>query len=435
MQNIKAYSGWRLVVAMGALALVASIATSSVPVSAQGTYNGQSLSDRELTRKRQWVKQIEARDFDFWRRYFDRLDRKGSEFPQPDSWYRPAELVEGAESAPWKRAAPSQRTISEPAWVTVRDWAMARKTGALVVVRGGVIEYEAYGEGVRPGKLLPVRSLTKTLIVLGYGIAIDRGLIGSLDDPIGRYLVEWRNDPRGRITIRQLLTFSSGLEMPLDPRFTPNSKPTRLAEGGGVNATALSYEIAYPADSGLRVNNADSQIAGLILERASGQRFSDLLSEWIWRPIGAGTATLNLDGINGDARIFCCLQSRAVDWLSIGQLFLDGGTARDGRRVLSPEYLNRMRNPSPVNNYLGLGILLGWGTDDRVPPRPNSPAFLVTPQAEPFQSPDVIYLLGGRSISLWIDPTDDLIVFRWGEDPSDWDNGFIVNTLIRGIRR
>ncbi len=413
----------------------AFMSLTPIGLKAQSVVNTPSISVSDISVKREWVKRVESQDFDFWRRYFDRLDRKGSEFPQPDSWYRPAELVEGADNAPWKRASPADRTISAQAWAKARDWAMTRKTGALVVVRGGVIEYEAYGEGIRPGKLLPVRSLTKTLIALAYGVAIDRGVIGSLDDPIGRYLAEWHTDPRGRITIRQLLSYSSGLEMPQDPAFTPNSKSTRLAEGGDVNATALSYELAHIPGSEVRVNNADSQIAGLILERVTGRRFADLLSEWLWRPIGAGTATLNLDGIHGNARIFCCMQSRAADWLTIGQLFLDEGASRAGGRVVSSSYIQQMQNPIPANAYLGLGVLLGWDRQDRVAPAPGSRAFLVTPQAEPFEKAGIIYLLGGRSISLWIDPADDLIVFRWGDDTPDWDNGFIMNTLIQGIER
>ncbi len=425
----------RFVHVAASLAISLSIAFASPGLRAQPAAAKASMLSSDISAKREWVKQVEAGDFDFWRRYFDRLDLDGSEFPQPDSWYRPAELVEGAESARWQRATPAQRTISEQAWIQARDWAMARKTGALVVARGGVIEYEAYGEGIRPGKLLPVRSLTKTLIVLAYGIAVERGTIKSLDDPIGQYLSEWRTDPRGRITIRQLLNFSSGLEMPQDREFSPDSKPTRLSEGGDVNGTALSYQLAFAPDSELRVNNADSQIAGLILERATGRRFAELLSDWLWRPIGAGTATLNLDGIKGKARIFCCMQSRAVDWLSVGQLFLREGTGRDGQRVMPSAFFRQMRTPSPANSLVGLGILIGWDRQDRILPKPGSNASLVVPQAEPFDSPGIIYLLGGRSISLWIDPSNDLIVFRWGEDTPDWDNSFIVNTISRGIRR
>lgn len=406
------------------LAGALAVAQAAPPAPAQQrTPPGEAIEAR-----RAWVEQVEAEDYLFWRRYLDRLDRKGREFPQQTSWYHLVEIVEGGEAAALPRLSPPERTIAPAAIAEAARYAMARKTGALLVARHGRIEFESYGEGLGPTSLLTSRSLAKGVLAAVYGPAIARGHIGSLDDAIGAYLVEWRDDPRGRITIRQLLGFTSGLENIGLADLDPDSKAMRLVEGSAVNAAALRYQYAGPPDRVVAVNNADSQLAGLVLERATGRRYAQLLSDWLWRPIGAGAATLNLDDIGGDARLFCCMQARAVDWLRFGLLLQASG--RWGQdQVIPRAHLARMIDGGPVNPLVGLGVLQGWDVADPLDQR----RFAIVPQAEPFASAGTYYLLGGRSIALWIVPEYDMVVFRWGEDVADWDNSFIVNTLIRGI--
>ncbi len=210
--------------------------------------------------------------------------------------------------------------------------------------------------------------------------------------------------------------------------FGPDSKVVRLAEGSAINATALSFERAGPPDVQLRVNNADSQLAALILERISGERYAQLVSERLWSPLGAGAATLNLDGLEGDARAFCCMRARPVDWLRLGALLDNGG--RVGEQQIVPEaFVEEMKRGGPVNPLVGLSVLQGWDVADD----PALARFTIIPQSEPFASPGLYHLLGGRSITLWIAPAHDLMVFRWGDDVKDWDNSFIINAIVAGI--
>ena len=390
-----------------------------------------TADELDLEEKRAWVHEVEANDYFFWHRFFERLDRSGTEFPQPEHWYRPAEIVEGGEGTARPRATEAERTISPDAWDEARAYAFDRKSGVLLVARHGRIEYEAYAQGYHSGSLLPVRSITKSIVAVLFGVAIERGYIASLDDPVELFLVEWRGEQRGQITIRQLLTFSSGLEAVSMGEFEADSKAVRLAEGGRVNETALSYQLQYEPDAQLVVNNADTQLAGLILERATQRRFAELVGDWLWRPLGAGAATLNLDALNGDARTFCCMRGRAIDWISLGQLFLDDG-AYNGSQVVPKAFMEAMREPSIVHPRVGLSIMLGWDESHAAAGNSSTPR-LIFPQQQPFESPGVVHLTGGRSISLWIAPHHEMIVFRWGEDVADWDNAVIVNTLVRGI--
>ena len=84
----------------------------------------------------------------------------------------------------------------------------AHKGLGLLVLHEGVPVHESYGEGADVTATSASASMMKSLIGLLYGIAIEDGVIGSVDDPIGDYLEEWADDPRGAITLRQMLTMS-----------------------------------------------------------------------------------------------------------------------------------------------------------------------------------------------------------------------------------
>lgn len=385
----------------------------------------------DIDSHRAWVEAARHDNFFFWDRFFRRKDRASREFPQPADWYRPSELIEGGEGMRWRRAESSERTIREQSWQRARDWAFARKTDVLLVARRGVIEYEAYGEGYHAGSLLSGRSITKAVTALLVGMAVDRKFIDSLDDSVKTYLDEWRDDPRGDITIRQLLTYSSGLEMGITDGFDPKSKIVNLAEGSDVNKLALTYEQDFVPDTQMRVNNADTQLAALILERATGQRYADIASKWLWREIGAGIATVNLDGLNGDARAFCCLRARSVDLLRLGELLRNDG-AWEGQQLFSRALVQKMKTPSAANPLVGLGVYLGWDAITGENLGEKAQSYVVVPQAAEFASPGVFYMLGGRSITVWVVPKEEMVVFRWGDDPEDWDNAFVVNTLLEG---
>lgn len=414
----------RLAVTFAGLLTAAGSASAQAPAPPTLSPEQQKL----IEEKRAWVREVEAGDYFFWERFFRRLDNP-REFPMPEEWYVPSVLVEGGTNAPIPVV--ERPTISAAALRQIDDYAFARQTGALLVMRNGKIEYQKYAEGKHAGSLLPVRSFTKTLPSLLIGIAIGEGRIKSLDEPVETYIGEWKGDPRGAVTIRQFLHMASGLEsVPL--RYVPGNKNLLLAEGSDVNAVALSFAKTAEPDTTWALNQVDSQILGLIVERATNTPFAQYLSEKLWRPLGANTATLNLDGKAGRARTFCCMRSVALDWLRVGRMIADGGRW-NGVQVVPAAYIAEMAKPSPANPYMGLHLWLGWKKGE--PARRSAQGTpLMIPHANPYAADDVIYLLGGSSMLTWIVPSLDLVIMRWGDDPKDWDTSFIPNAVIRDLQ-
>ena len=122
-------------------------------------------------------------------------------------------------------------------------------------------------------------SMAKSYYAALIGISIEKGEINSLDDPVGNYL-EYYNDDRSSITIRDLLNMSSGLEFP------EHEHERMFFQSDHLN---YSKTVGVEKEAGIKFeyNNANSMIIGDILFSATGIKADKLLSERILDPIGA----------------------------------------------------------------------------------------------------------------------------------------------------
>lgn len=388
--------------------------------------------DPKVAERLRWARENRDELF-FWTRYEDLLANP-QEFPKPPSFYNPSVVVEGEQKGDLPRAARGRETISAAAFQQAVDWAFPRNTYALLVMHKGVVQYEKWADGYWPGQMLPVRSFTKTLNSLLIGIAVGEGKIRSIDEPVANYLTEWRDDPRGKITIRQFLTMSSGLAGLDRSRGGggPASPVVQLTDGADVHRAVQLFEKVAEPDTVFGLNQVDSQVLGIVVERATGKPFAEYLSQKLWRPLGAGTATLNVDA-KGQARTLCCMRSALSDWLRVGELIANGGRVGD-RQVVPAGYVAEMLKPSKINPYKGLHVWLGW--------KPGTPEVkaegrvLQMPTTKPYLVDDVAYLMGGGYMATWVVPSQDLVIVRWGFEPPKqlgWDHSMVPNLLLADL--
>jgi hypothetical protein len=139
-------------------------------------------------------------------------------------------------AAAGERARPPRRPAGR-----ARPGGFLRSTGttAFLAVKGDTLVAEAYFHGYRHDSTVSSFSVAKPVVSALVGIAIAQGRIGSVDDPVTRYLPELaRRDPRfGRITLRHLLTMSSGLA-DLDPYYDLTSEPWPCGTPGSSSCPA-----------------------------------------------------------------------------------------------------------------------------------------------------------------------------------------------------
>jgi CubicO group peptidase (beta-lactamase class C family) len=338
--------------------------------------------------------------------------------------YAPAETVKGRPRA--LPVAKGTGGIDPAALASAQAYADQQKTFALIVMRDGKVAYERYAPGYGPANRFSPASMAKTVTALAFGTANI-----PLDARVDRWLSEWKGDPRGAITVRQLLTMSSGLEM-LPFSLDPAGKVMQLQFGPDVTRTALSFKAVAPPGSAFQYGNINTQLAGLVLERVTGQRFGTLLSRRIWQPIGADDAMLWLDRDGGTPRLWCCLQATARDYGRIGQLILDKGRT-GGRQVVPATWIKAMATPSATNpNY---GLQLWIGSPFVAERKYNALSPLVARASKPYARDDVLLMDGAVGQRVYVVPSERLVIVRIGESAMGWDDSELPNRVLAGIAK
>ena len=351
-------------------------------------------------------------------------------------FYSPLEVVKGGAGAPIPRAPENARTISAEGWQKALNYAKQMDSFALVVWQGGQIQYEYYKPGFNPTDRTDPASMGKSVMVLVLGLASADGRIRSVDEPAATYISEWQNDARSKITIRNLLNMASGLQR---EKFSPSpmSEGMKLNLGTDLAETILKIPAGEEPGKTFAYYNANSQLLGLIIERATGKRYADYLSEKLWSRIGARDGRVFLDHEGGLARTFCCLQATAEDWIRVGLLHLNLGKVGE-EEIVPHEWMTMVRTPSLTNPNYGLQTWLGTTYEEKRSYGKGVPSYV--PHSEPFAAPDVIYFDGAGGQRVYIITSKQMVIVRTGSGAIDfktgafkWDDAIIPNALIRGL--
>ena len=242
------------------------------------------------------------------------------------------------------------------------------RTAGLLVIQDGRVRLERYGLGLTPEDPWVSFSMTKSLTSTLVGAAIRDGHIGGLDDQIVAYLPEMKGSAYDGVTIRQLLTMTSGVAWNED--YTdPNADVARMlvvAPDPGVDAT-ISYMRRLPraAEPGARwhYNTGETNLVGVLLARAVGKPLSQYLSETIWRPAGMAQEGRWLLDAGGKEVGGCCVSATLQDWGRVGMLLLDQGRI-DGRAITPEGWFDEATRKQADIGLPGRGYGFQWWTTD-----------------------------------------------------------------------
>lgn len=346
---------------------------------------------------------------------------------QPAYW--PAERVAGvAVPKPLPRRAAS--CLAPEALAPAQAEIERVRSTAFLVWRDGAVEYEWYGNGHGPEARLDPASMHKSVLGIAYGLAQADGFIPDLDAPVSRWLKEWAGDARGRITVRQMLTMASGLA-PMKFDMTPGAPYSRALLGADSTALPLQLTLADTPGQVFNYQSPISQLLGLVLERATGERYAQYLSRRLWQPLGAADAWVALDRPGGLARTASALMARPEDWLRLGLLFVDGGRI-DGRSVVPERWIEAMRTPSAANPNYGLHL---WRASPHAALRRYNAATPVgVPAREPFAADDMVFFDGAGAQRVYVSAREKLVIVREGAGTLDWDDAWVPNLVVAAAR-
>jgi len=194
-----------------------------------------------------------------------------------------------------------------------------------LVIQRGEIMAEHYFNTHTKNTVSNSFSAAKSVVGLLIGIAVDKGLIESLDQPITDFL-DFIAPKDSIVTIRHLLGMTSDIDWS-ESGANPFSDNAEAYYGSDLLATMQKQPFKGSPNKVFDYASGNSQLLGFILEKATGQTVSEFMSENLWQKIHAESDALwSLDSENGSEKAFCCLYSTTRDYARLGQLILNGGT-------------------------------------------------------------------------------------------------------------
>jgi len=237
----------------------------------------------------------------------------------------------------------------------------------LIVVQHGKIRLERYARGYsRAGRYTSfsvAKSLTSTLV----GAAVQDGSIRSVDDPVTRYIPELAGSGYDDVTVRQVLTMTSGVRWNED--YTdPNSDvasmykvPPRPGEDATVAYLRTLPREAAPGSKWV-YKTGETNLIGVLVTKATGKTLAQYAEEKIWRPFGMEQDLFWMIDAGGQDIGGCCISVALRDYARIGQFVLGDGMA-GGKRVVPKGWFAAATSAQAQTGRPGSGYGYQWWTN------------------------------------------------------------------------
>lgn len=338
-------------------------------------------------------------------------------------------------SQPLNREASS---LPDDVLEALTDYAEINTSAVFMIYENGAITTERYFGDTSHDTLINSKSLAKPLGTIAVGRAIKKGFIESLDQKASDFIVEWKDTPKDAVLIRHLLDMRSGL---LPQGFSLDAEDVlnrAYLHGRHSEVIIHEYPLIHVPGERYDYSNANAELVGLILERATGMKYRDWIGAEILALIGAPGGSIWMNREGGEAHSGCCVQLTAESYMKLAILVLNDGVW-DEDILLDKSFVGDMRAPTPQNKYAGIGVYLGKHfKSDRGAGNPDDSTFGATFHSEPYVDEDMILFDGNGNQVLYIMPSRGIVAMRLGgnppKDPS-WDNSYIPNLIARAKKK
>ncbi len=250
----------------------------------------------------------------------------------------------------------------------IDEYMKEQRTAGIVIIQDGKIRFEKYGLGFdakgRWTSFSVAKSFTSTLV----GAAIKDGYIKSLDDNITNYMPDLKGSAYDGVSVRQLLTMSSGAawnedyeDKNSDVNKFNNAKPQK-----GMDAT-ISYlrnlKRSHKPGTVWNYNTGETNLIGVLVASATHKNLAEYLHEKIWQPYGMEADGTWLLGATGREIAGCCIQASTRDFARFGQFVMGNGMA-GGKQVVPEDWFKQATTKQMDIGKAGHGYGFQWWTYD-----------------------------------------------------------------------
>ncbi|MCE9673212.1 beta-lactamase family protein [Myxococcus stipitatus] len=246
-----------------------------------------------------------------------------------------------------ERISPAEAGISEPELAALVKAAEEASSSGLVLLRRGKLVGEWYfgGESER----IEAMSATKGVVALAIGLLIDDGKIPSVDTPVSHFFPEWKEGLKAQVTLRHLLSHTSGL--------AARRTAGEIYEAKDYVRLALDSAVVDEPGRRFFYNNKATNLVAGIAERAAGEKLEAYLRRRLFTPLGIQDIVWSTDP-SGNPVGMAGFKVHPLDFAKLGQLLLQRGVWR-GERILSEAWIREL-GAAPAQSHDTTSGLLWW---------------------------------------------------------------------------
>ena len=312
----------------------------------------------------------------------------------------------------WRTSTPEAQGFSSAELAKAFDFISEKQVDihSMLVVRHGYLVLEAYFHPCGSEDLHNICSCTKSVSSTLVGIAIEKGQIRSVREPLADLFPGRRmqNDDarKRRITLEHILSMTSGMNYPLlgEPRLAP------MQEAPDMVQFILDLPMAAEPGTVFGYNSGGSHLLSALVTLRTGQTAEEFARQNLFGPLGITTYSWRADA-QGNTRGWSDLKLRSPDMARIGYLFLKKGRWNGKQRVSSRWVEEATRKHVDAPGAAGYGYQW-WLQDD--PPR--------------FEA------LGRAGQRITVVPSLDVVVVFTGGGFEPGDVGAFIGRAIRSDR-
>ena len=229
------------------------------------------------------------------------------------------------------------------------------KTKSFLVIKNDSILFEKYYDGHSKNSLSNSFSVAKSIVTSMMGRAIMEGKIKGLDQPVSDYFEQYKSGLASEVTVGDLAAMSSGMDWS-EKYYSVINITSESYFTDDLRSVILRQKIIDKPGQSFRYSSGDTQLLGMVIEKATGLSLTDYLTEKFWKPMGAeNTALWQLDSDEyGMEKAYCCIASTARDFARFGKLYINKGMWGD-QVILDSSFVELATKPvfekSPYYGY------------------------------------------------------------------------------------
>ena len=295
-------------------------------------------------------------------------NQKDRFFPHMERRYTTRTVPHGRTIHALPRGPSLDSALKIEGFPDLKAYMKPENVAGLLVIKDGKVRLERYGRGLTVSghwtSFSVAKSITSTLV----GAAIADGAIQGLDDLVTTYLPDLKGSGYDGVTIRHVLTMTSGVKWNEDYS-NPNSDVAQMfARPGTPNMdVTVSYMRQLPRESAPGTKwvykTGETNLIGALVMAATHKSLSAYLSEKVWKPYGMeGDANWVIDG-RGQEAGGCCLSAVLRDFGRFGQFVLDDGVIK-GQRIVPEGWFAQATHKQTEIGVSGYGYGYQWWTRD-----------------------------------------------------------------------